>query len=127
MSCSSELTRSSLVNDQCLLARCGIDAVGHTNMCPTVKLTDDLVVTDAAGDDLAHHFVRSYTGHTNVSSAPDAVLDGTTIALCACASTVSATPATTPPAPASHFVTLFIVLFTAFIPADLFYYGEITL
>ena len=76
MSCSSELTSPGLVNDQRLLARCCIYAVGHADVCPAVKLTDDLVEGDAAGDHPAHHFVRGHTWHTNVSSAPDAVLAG---------------------------------------------------
>ena len=76
MSCSSELTSPGLINNQRLFAGRCVNTVGHADVCPAVELTDDLVEVDAAGNDLAHHFVRGHTGHTNVGSAPDAVLAG---------------------------------------------------
>ena len=45
-------------------------------MRPAVKLSDDLVVADAAGDDGLNHLVWRHARHTEVGSAAETVLAG---------------------------------------------------
>ena len=71
-----KLTSASLVNDQRLLAWTGVLTVWHADMRPSIKLSDDLVVANTTGHDLAHHLVWCHAWHLEVGSASSPVLTG---------------------------------------------------
>lgn len=49
---------------------------GNSDVCPTIKLTNDLLVRQTAGDDGTHHLVRGHAGHANVGGTTTAVIAG---------------------------------------------------
>ena len=65
---------SGFVNDERLLA--GFDAlgVGNAQVGPGVEFSDDLVESNAAGNDGLDHFVGGHARHLEIGSAANAVL-----------------------------------------------------
>ena len=52
------VSSSLLVNDEDLAARLSASNVRNAHVCPPVKLTDELVITQTRSHDGLHHFVR---------------------------------------------------------------------